>query len=119
MQNVAFYGVVKFKGFWLPFILLGINVMLGQGQEFPMACGILVGHAWYFLTILMPRGTGQTALKTPALCRRIAEALHMEGTNAATGRGGPAAAAAPPPAGQPGQTGFRSFSGGGQRLGTR
>jgi hypothetical protein len=117
LQDIAFYGVVKFKGFWLPFILLGISVLIHEKQIFVQLAGIAVGHLWYFLTILLPRGTGETYLPTPAWMLTLAQKLGMEGASTAVMVG----AAAPPggPVSPRGAERFRTFRGAGQRLGSR
>ena len=114
MQEVKLYGLIKIKGFWLPFAFLGLTAVMGQDPFLP-ACGILVGHLWYFFTTLLPRGTGQQYLPTPRWVATLASKLGMEG-----------APVAPPPQQSapwrnPAAAGFRAFrggSGGGHRLGS-
>ena len=104
VQAVSLYGVVRIKGFWLPFIWLGLSAVLGH-SIFNEFCGIFIGHLWYFFTILIPQGTGETWLPTPALVRWLAAQLGMQGV-------------APPRAvAAPGASLFRTFRSGGHRLG--
>lgn len=107
MQGLKLYGIVAIKGFWLPFAFLAIATLMGDSPYLEV-CGILAGHAWYFFTDLLPRGTGRTFLPTPQWVRALAVKIGMEGVTAQ-----PVAAAA---AAQPlmGRTRFR---GTGQRLG--
>jgi hypothetical protein len=64
VQEVSFYGLVRIKGFWLPFVLTGISVVMGQ-PVFHECLGIFVGHLWWFLNSLLPRATGEAWLPTP------------------------------------------------------
>lgn len=117
LQEIMLYGIVKFKGFWLPFIFLGISVLINEQEIFIQLAGIAVGHLWYFLTILLPRGTGETFLPTPAWALMLAQKLGMEGASTGVMVGAAAPQAGPA---RPGEAeGFRTFRGGGQRLGSR
>lgn len=60
----ALWGCCWLQGLWMPFGLLAINVMMG-GSILSDVVGIVVGHAYYFLTILHPRVTGRHYLQTP------------------------------------------------------
>lgn len=96
------------------------------------ALGVLVGHAWYFFTTLLPRGTGKVYLRTPRWVKWAADKLELTGNGAVTataprqrapgfqmpsaaavaaGRGG-----ASPAAGS--GSGFQAFRGSGNRLGS-
>ena len=99
------YGVIRIKGFWLPFAFMALSAIMGA-DPFIEACGVLVGHFWYFFTSLLPQGMGRQYLRTPRWCALLASKLGMEGA-------APPAAAAPNPAASM----FRTFRGGGQRLG--
>jgi len=63
--KISLMGVLTLQGLWMPFGLLAINVMMG-GSILSDVVGIVVGHAYYFLTILHPRVTGRHYLQTPA-----------------------------------------------------
>lgn len=137
IQDIKLYGIVKIKGFYLPFAFMAITMLMGgKPDEFLSdAQGILVGHLWYFFTTLLPRGTGKVYLRTPGWVKWGAEKLELRG-------GGAASAAAPPQrrsvagafrmpsqaavaAGRPGGSAgsaadarFRAFQGSGNRLGS-
>ncbi len=54
----------KCQGFWLPWALLAVNTMFGHPFLVDLL-GIVVGHFYYFLTVLHPQATGHSYLKTP------------------------------------------------------
>jgi hypothetical protein len=89
---------VSIKGFYLPFAFAALDMIMGKSLM-TAAFGIAVGHLWYFLTTLLPRGSGQEYLKTPALVKRAAVAL---GLSAPPRRAPDQAATA---------SGFRAFQG--------
>eukprot|EP00892_Ulva_mutabilis_P009734 jgi/Ulvmu1/7132/UM034_0038.1 len=117
-QDISLYGIIKIKGFWLPFALMGIGLFLG-GDLMGDACGILVGHAWYFYTTLLPRGTGRQYLRTPWFIHWAAQKLEL-------GPSRPAVSVTAPqgqrpqeaPAAAPGSGGFQAFRGSARRLGS-
>lgn len=63
-SNVSFFGVIKFKGQWLPFALMGIDMIQGASITADLA-GILGGHVYYFLTEIYPSATGRQLISTP------------------------------------------------------
>lgn len=128
MQDIKLYGIVKIKGFYLPFAFMAISMLMGGKPDELMAdaLGILVGHVWYFFTTLLPRGTGKVYLRTPHWVKWAADKLELsrDGQVRASGfRMPPAAAVA---AGRPGGAsapggsggGFRAFRGSANRLGS-
>ena len=42
VQDVKLYGIVKVKGFWLPFAFLGLKTVMGQvrASHCSFACGL-------------------------------------------------------------------------------
>jgi Derlin-2/3 len=68
--NVSFMGLVTLQGFWLPWALLLLNTVFGAPLMSDLL-GIIVGHAYYFLTVLHPRASGQNYLKTPAWVHKL------------------------------------------------
>ncbi|RXI09819.1 hypothetical protein DVH24_015413 [Malus domestica] len=60
--NIA--GVVSFKGFYLPYVLLTLDLMFGVPLK-PDIMGMVAGHLYYFLTVLHPLSGGKFTLKTP------------------------------------------------------
>mmetsp|Transcript_11401 Transcript_11401/g.27049 ORF Transcript_11401/g.27049 Transcript_11401/m.27049 type:complete len:94 (-) Transcript_11401:549-830(-) len=52
------------QGFYLPFAMLALHLMLGQSIMEP-AIGILVGHLQYFFSSIYPRAGGSNLLGTP------------------------------------------------------
>lgn len=117
MQEIKLYGIIKIKGFWLPFAFLALGLFLG-GDTMGDVLGIIVGHTWYFYTTLLPRGTGRQYLPTPRFIQYAAQKLEL----------GPerAPVTVTPPPGQRAQAGpaaassegFRAFRGTSRRLGS-
>ncbi|VFQ74496.1 unnamed protein product [Cuscuta campestris] len=62
--NINIYGLVTLKAFYLPWAMLGLDVIFGS-PIMPDLLGIIAGHLYYFLTVLHPLSTGKTLLKTP------------------------------------------------------
>jgi Derlin-2/3 len=62
--RVSLMGLVTLQGFWLPWALLAVNTMFGHPFLVDLL-GIVVGHFYYFLTVLHPQATGHSYLKTP------------------------------------------------------
>ncbi|CAM6127799.1 unnamed protein product [Calypogeia fissa] len=89
-------GVVSFQGFYLPWALLAVNTMLGH-SFLPDLLGIIVGHVYYFLTVLHPRNGGQQLLKTPQWLFKLLVKYRI----GETPRSAPEAQPPPPATGRP------------------
>jgi Derlin-2/3 len=135
LQDVKLYGIVKIKGFYLPFAFMALTMLMGGKPDELMSDvrGILVGHIWYFFTTLLPKGTGKVYLRTPRWVKYLADKLELTADGAASapqrathgfrmpsarlvaaGRPGGAGGAPPPAAGS---GGYQAFRGSGNRLG--
>ncbi|WCJ42591.1 DERLIN-1 [Euphorbia peplus] len=68
--QINIYGLVTLKAFYLPWAMLGLDVIFGS-PIMPDLLGILAGHLYYFLTVLHPLATGRTLLKTPRWVHKI------------------------------------------------
>lgn len=67
---VNFWFGTRFKAMYLPWVLLGMNLILSSGSIFSIV-GILVGHAYYFLKFIYPQELGgPSLLETPAIIKR-------------------------------------------------
>lgn len=64
--RVSIHGLVEIKGFYLPWVLLGIDTIIGNPWK-PGLEGIAAGHVYYFLTVLHPLAGGKNYCKTPLL----------------------------------------------------
>lgn len=63
---VNFWFGTRFKAMYLPWVLLGFNLILSSGSTFSLV-GILVGHLYYFLKIKYPQELGGPSyLETPS-----------------------------------------------------
>lgn len=64
---VNFWFGTRFKAMYLPWVLLGFNLILSNGSTYSLV-GILVGHLYYFLKIKYPQELGGPSyLETPSL----------------------------------------------------
>lgn len=105
--NVSFFGLFTVKAFYMPFVLMGMDVLLGN-SHIPHILGIFVGHAYHFLHDLYPITSGHNPLATPVRLKRLCADWGL-GRPPVAGTAAASAAAADP--------GFRAFAGRGQRLG--
>eukprot|EP01023_Acetabularia_acetabulum_P024284 TRINITY_DN23488_c0_g1_i12.p1 TRINITY_DN23488_c0_g1~~TRINITY_DN23488_c0_g1_i12.p1 ORF type:complete len:271 (-),score=13.36 TRINITY_DN23488_c0_g1_i12:739-1551(-) len=64
-EVVSLYGVVQIRSFYLPFAFAGITLLFGRSPISEIV-GIIVGHLYYFLTVLYPQQSGgQSLIKAP------------------------------------------------------
>ncbi|KAG5547360.1 hypothetical protein RHGRI_013145 [Rhododendron griersonianum] len=68
--NISIYGLVTLKAFYLPWAMLGMDVIFGS-PLLPDLLGIIAGHLHYFLTVLHPLAGGRTILKTPMWVHKL------------------------------------------------
>jgi Derlin-2/3 len=69
-SQISMYGLVQLRSFYLPWAMLGLDVIFGS-EILPGLLGILVGHTYYFLSVLHPLATGKNYLKTPMWVHKI------------------------------------------------
>ncbi|KAK9697568.1 hypothetical protein RND81_08G045900 [Saponaria officinalis] len=69
-SNVNIYGLFTLKAFYLPWMMLGLDVIFGSPLV-PDLLGIIAGHLYYFLTVLHPLAGGKNILRTPLWVRKI------------------------------------------------
>ncbi|CBI38645.3 unnamed protein product, partial [Vitis vinifera] len=68
--QINFHGLVSFKGFYLPWIYLAVDLLLGNPLK-PDILGMVAGHLYYFLTVLHPLAGGKNILKTPLWVHKL------------------------------------------------
>jgi len=67
---VSFWFGTRFKAMYLPWVLLGFNMLMSNGSLFAIV-GILVGHLYFFLKFTYPQELGgSNFLETPAFIKR-------------------------------------------------
>lgn len=69
--RVNIMGLFSVQGFYLPWVMLLLNVIFGSPLMTDLM-GIVVGHIYYFLTVLHPRSEGRNLLKTPVWVHKLA-----------------------------------------------
>ncbi|KAF3433183.1 hypothetical protein FNV43_RR24285 [Rhamnella rubrinervis] len=68
--RISIYGVVSLKGFYLPWAMLALDLILGNSIK-PAILGMVAGHLYYFLTVLHPLAGGKHIFKTPLWVHKI------------------------------------------------
>lgn len=67
---VSFWFGTRFKAMYLPWVLLGFNMLMSNGSLFAVV-GILVGHLYFFLKFTYPQELGgSNFLETPQFIKR-------------------------------------------------
>ncbi|KAL6123397.1 hypothetical protein ACLB2K_075919 [Fragaria x ananassa] len=72
------FGAMSLLGFYLPYVMMVFDLLLGNSLRPPIR-GIIVGHLYYFLTVLYPLAGGNFTLKTPLWVHKVV-AYWGEGT---------------------------------------
>nr|GEY54380.1 pentatricopeptide repeat-containing protein At2g22070 [Tanacetum cinerariifolium] len=70
--RVNIQGLVELKGFYLPWAMVAIDLVLGN-QLMSSLLGIGVGHLYYVLTVLYPLAGAANFCKTPLWTRNTSE----------------------------------------------
>jgi Derlin-2/3 len=60
------YGF-RFKCIYTPWIYLGLRLVMGADIVMPFV-GVVAGHLFYFIAVVLPETHGYTLLKTPSFC---------------------------------------------------
>lgn len=69
--RMNFFGLLSFNAPYLPWVLLGFSVLLGNSVSVDIL-GMAVGHAYYFLEDVFPHQPGGVKLlKTPAIFKAL------------------------------------------------
>ena len=69
--RMNFFGLLSFNAPYLPWVLLGFSVLLGNSVSVDIL-GMAVGHAYYFLEDVFPlQPGGVKLLKTPLVLKAI------------------------------------------------
>jgi len=78
--RMSFLGLFQFRAPFLPWVLLGFSVLLGNSPTIDLM-GIVVGHTYFFLEDVYPytpAGRGRKPLRTPGLLQRLVGAVPSE-----------------------------------------
>jgi len=70
-MRMSFLQLFNFNAPYLPWVILGIELLLGQSWSLFDLMGIAVGHVYYFLDDVYPRTTGRRWLKTPQFLKSL------------------------------------------------
>ncbi|KAF5947683.1 hypothetical protein HYC85_013640 [Camellia sinensis] len=70
-ERLNIHGLFQLKGFYLPWYMLGIDLILGNKLK-PDLLGMAAGHLYYFLTVLYPLSGGRfTFFNTPLWVHKL------------------------------------------------
>ncbi|KAM7494647.1 hypothetical protein LguiB_029256 [Lonicera macranthoides] len=69
-ERVNIHGLFQLKGFYLPWYMLAVDLILGNPLK-PDMLGIVAGHLFYFLTVLYPLSGGKNYCKTPIWVHKL------------------------------------------------
>eukprot|EP01130_Rhizamoeba_saxonica_P007919 TRINITY_DN3201_c0_g1_i3.p1 TRINITY_DN3201_c0_g1~~TRINITY_DN3201_c0_g1_i3.p1 ORF type:complete len:213 (+),score=18.90 TRINITY_DN3201_c0_g1_i3:15-653(+) len=64
--RMSFLGIFTFNAPMLPYVIIGIELLVGQSFSVFDLMGIFAGHLYYFLMDVYPVTSGRRLLKTPA-----------------------------------------------------
>ncbi|XP_045536584.1 derlin-2 [Papilio machaon] len=69
--RMNFFGLMNFQAPYLPWVLLGFSVLLGNAISVDLV-GMAIGHIYFFLEDVLPRQRGgQKFLKTPEFLKKL------------------------------------------------
>ncbi|CAK1580270.1 unnamed protein product [Parnassius mnemosyne] len=69
--RMNFFGLMNFQAPYLPWVLLGFSVLLGNAISVDLV-GMAIGHVYFFLEDVLPRQRGgQKLLKTPQFLKKL------------------------------------------------
>ncbi|PNS15517.1 hypothetical protein CAC42_776 [Sphaceloma murrayae] len=69
---LTFLGIFTFRAPWLPFVMIGLSVVLHEHWPWDEFFGIAVGHVWYFFNEIYPSMSGGSRpLDPPRWWRRL------------------------------------------------
>lgn len=69
--RMNFFGLMNFQAPYLPWVLLGFSVLLGNAISVDLV-GMAIGHIYFFMEDILPRQRGgQKILKTPRFLKRM------------------------------------------------
>jgi len=68
-MRMSFLGLFQFNAPFLPWVILGIELLLGQSWSMFDFMGIGVGHLYFFLEDVYPSLTNRKLLRTPDVLR--------------------------------------------------
>ncbi|XP_021189844.1 derlin-2 [Helicoverpa armigera] len=69
--RMNFFGLMNFQAPYLPWVLLGFSVLLGNAISVDLV-GMAIGHIYFFMEDVLPRQNGgQKILKTPKFLKKL------------------------------------------------
>jgi len=77
-QQVSLYGMLRFRAFYLPFVMAGVAAVFSGQVPWDDIAGIGAAHAYWLLAVLLPARRGAPSLlPTPHIAHVVAERLGM------------------------------------------
>ncbi|CAH0398344.1 unnamed protein product [Chilo suppressalis] len=76
--RMNFFGLMNFQAPYLPWVLLGFSVLLGNAISVDLV-GMAIGHIYFFMEDVLPRQRGgQKFLKTPKFLKKLFDTQEPE-----------------------------------------
>jgi len=69
--RMSFLGLFTFNAPYLPYVIVGIEGLLGQSLSIFDILGIMIGHLYFFLEDVYPKYSGRRLLRTPSFLKTI------------------------------------------------
>lgn len=78
LVRMNFFGLLNFQAPYLPWVLLGFSVLLGNALYVDLM-GMAVGHMYYFMEDVFPHQRGGfRLLKTPTILKRLFDPMDQD-----------------------------------------
>lgn len=69
--RMSFLALFTFNAPYLPYVIIGIELLMGQSMSVFDILGILIGHLYFFLEDVYPKYSGRRLLKTPPFLKTL------------------------------------------------
>eukprot|EP01127_Copromyxa_protea_P023253 TRINITY_DN8661_c0_g1_i1.p1 TRINITY_DN8661_c0_g1~~TRINITY_DN8661_c0_g1_i1.p1 ORF type:complete len:222 (-),score=9.63 TRINITY_DN8661_c0_g1_i1:209-874(-) len=69
--RMSFLALFTFNAPYLPYVIIGIELLMGQPWSVFNVLGIFIGHIYFFMEDVYPKYSGRRLLKTPSLLKAI------------------------------------------------
>jgi len=69
--KMSFLGLFTFNAPYFPWVIIGLETMIGQNWSILDLLGLIVGHLYYYLSYAYPKLSNRNLLKTPEILRHV------------------------------------------------
>lgn len=71
--RMSFLALFTFNAPYLPYVIIGIELLMGQSWSAFDILGIFIGHIYFFLEDVYPKYSGRRLLRTPSFLKTLLE----------------------------------------------